>query len=430
MGRARGANAQLCLGYESSYGVPPTSNFHKLPFITAQLGEEQSLIKNDLLGYGREPQAPARDVINNKGNAKVPIDLRAFGYWLALTFGLPTTTAGIAATGNFVFSALPVNNATVTIGAAPWTFVSSGATGDKSLIAATLFDTLTAAVQGLNASATTALASQSYTLDPTGTIITVTSKTIGTAGNSVTLAASSTPTSNATASGATLAGGAATGAFNHVFTSGGLTLPSASIEIGNPDVPKYGMNFGAVSSRLSIPLQRSGLLEATIDLIAQGETIITTTQAGTPTQPTIARFSQFSGQVLRGGAPLASVISGTCSYDNGLDPVEVIRADGRIAGADPGMIDIASDITVRFQDLVLLNLAINGTPTDLTFGWTLGANQSLTIVQHAVYLPKVQVPISKPGGLEAKFSLSGANNPTVGRSMTVTLVNDVSSYAS
>ncbi|MGI4880458.1 MAG: phage tail tube protein, partial [Janthinobacterium lividum] len=73
------------------------------------------------------------------------------------------------------------------------------------------------------------------------------------------------------------------GLMNHVFTSGALNLPSMSLEIGNPDVPFFSTHYGLRGNMMKIALTRSGLLNATISLIAQGETDpATTSAAGTP----------------------------------------------------------------------------------------------------------------------------------------------------
>ena len=206
MARAQGANAALNLSFETIYGTVPGSAFKKVPFVSASLGEQQNLIDSDLLGYGRDPQIPVRDVINNDGDIVVLLDLRNFGYWLKLLLGTPTTIAGVAATGSFTFTAQPATSATINIGGTAFTFVASGPTATQILIGSSLADTLANAVIALKASAVGAISAQDYALDFTGTIIQVVSKTIGTTGNSVTLAASSAPASNATASGATLSG--------------------------------------------------------------------------------------------------------------------------------------------------------------------------------------------------------------------------------
>jgi hypothetical protein len=92
MARAYGANAQLLGKFESVYGTPPGGNYIKLPFVSSDLGSEQGLIASDLLGQGRDPSQPIRDVIKVEGNVVVPVDLRNFGHWLKALLGAPTTT--------------------------------------------------------------------------------------------------------------------------------------------------------------------------------------------------------------------------------------------------------------------------------------------------------------------------------------------------
>jgi hypothetical protein len=312
MPRARGANAVMAAAFESVYGTPPVSGFKKLPFVSSNLGEEQNLIESDLLGYGRDPQAPARDVINNVGDVVVPVDVRNFGTWLKLLLGNPTTTG--------------------------------------------------------------------------------------------------------------------TGPYTHTFVSGALTLPSLAIEVGMPDVPSYGMNFGARGNTLAIQMQRSGLLNATIGIIAQGETRSSSSAAGSPTEAAIKRFAQGQGEIKRDGTQLGNVVSGTFNYSNNLDPVEIIRPDGRIADADPAMVSATGDIVVRFADTTLLDLAIAGTPVELSFGWAIDADESLLITLHEVHLPKPKLPISGPGGVQATFNWQASEDPSLSKTVTVVLVNDVATY--
>ena len=91
MARARGANAVMAAVFEATYGVTPGTGFRKLPFVSANLGEEQSLIESDLLGYGRDPLTPAYDVVSNESDIVVPMDHRNIGFWLKGLYGNPTT---------------------------------------------------------------------------------------------------------------------------------------------------------------------------------------------------------------------------------------------------------------------------------------------------------------------------------------------------
>jgi hypothetical protein len=313
MARARGANAVMAAAFETTYGTAPVSGFKKLPFVSSALGDEQNLIASDLLGYGREPLPPSRDVVNNDGDAVIPVDLRNFGYWLKLLMGAPTSV-------------------------------------DNS------------------------------------------------------------------------------GVITHTFVSGALTLPSMAIEIGMPEVPSYGMNVGVRANTMKIQLQRSGLLNATMSLIAQGETKTTSSSAGSPSEAIIERFSQFMGEIKRNGTALGHIVSAELTYANNLDKVEVIRPDGRIEDADPAMVAVTGSVNVRFADTVLLDQATSGDPCELSFGWAIDADNSLLFTVHSAFLPKPKTPIQGPGGIQAAFAWQAAKDPTLLKTCTAALINDVAAY--
>jgi hypothetical protein len=303
----------MAAAFESTYGTPPGSGYKKLPFVSSELGDEQNLIASDLLGLGREPLPPSRDVINNEGDVVVPVDLRNFGHWLKLLMGTPTSEED-------------------------------------------------------------------------------------------------------------------TGVYTHTFVSGVLALPSMAIEIGMPEVPSYGMNFGVRANSMKIQLQRSGLLNATMSLVAQGETRTTSSSAGSPSEAVIERFSQFMGEVKRDGTALGHIVSAELNYSNNLDKVEVIRPDGRIEDADPAMVGVTGTINVRFADTVLLDQATSGEPCELSFSWQIDADRSLLFTIHSAFLPKPKTPIQGPGGIQAAFAWQAAKDPVEGKTCTAVLVNDVAAY--
>lgn len=234
-------------------------------------------------------------------------------------------------------------NATITVNGTAFTAVASGATGNQFNIGANLAATLTNIVTVLSASVVPAVQQATYTQTGGNTLV-VTRTALGPTGNTFTLAASTTPASNGTASGATLTGGAN----GHTFVSGTQTLPSMSIEVGLPDVPFFGMNYGARANSLSVQAQRSGLLSATVNVIAQGEATATATAAGTPTVLDVERFSQFQGSITRNGAVLGNIVSAELMYSNNLEKIEVIRSDGRIADIDPGIVKCSGNLNALF----------------------------------------------------------------------------------
>lgn len=420
--RARGANIVLAHAFESDYGVSPGSGFRLVSVASQDLGDEQGRIASDLLGRGRKPQASSQDVINNRGSLVVPVDQRLFGVWLKQLLGAPTTTQGVAATGQIAFAANPSANDTITVGGQAFTFKSASPTANQILIESNLAKTLRNAVRVLNTSAVAGVAAARYSLNADLNAIVVTHKTIGTAGNTFALAASA-----ATPSGSTLAGGSSSGPYNHVFKAGGLILPSASIEVGNADVGQYRMNYGVMIDTLSIPLARSGNLNATLAYIAQGERPATgSTGAGTPTELAVDRFSQFSGVIAIDGAPIGNVVSGQVVVNNGLDVAENIRPDGRIDGADPGQLTLEPQFTARFGDAYLLDLATSDRPVSMTYAWQ-AANAALTFRYSAVRLPKPKFPVSGPGSIQASFTAMGETD-AANEALEVTLVNDVANY--
>jgi hypothetical protein len=195
-----------------------------------------------------------------------------------------------------------------------------------------------------------------------------------------------------------------------------------------PEVPRFAMYAGCVVDQLSWQMTRSGLLTASVSLIAQGETPAAATGAGTPTEITLQRFGHFNGSIKRDGVALGNVVSTQITYGNNLDRIETIRADGKIDGADPSMAMLSGSMEVRFADTTLMDQAINGTTCALEFAYTLPTGESLTFTAHSVYLPRPRVEIGGPQGVQATFDWQAAKDSIVGRMCTVTLMNGVEAY--
>ncbi len=228
--------------------------------------------------------------------------------------------------------------------------------------------------------------------------------------------------------GAPVTTGTAPGPYTHEFRSGNWTLPSMAIETGMPEVPRFAMYSGVMVNQLSWTMQRSGLLTASAQLVAQGETVATTTQAGTPADLDLIRFGHFNGAITRNGTALGNVISAQIAYANNLDRIETIRNDGMIDGADPSIAALNGQIELRFADMVLMNQAIAGGPCELEFAYTLASGESLTVTAHAVYLPRPRVEISGPQGIQASFDWQAARGSSPARMATITLVNNTEEY--
>lgn len=416
MARAQGARSQLTAAFESVYGTAPGGNYTRLPFATSSLGAEQPLLASELLGYGRDPIAPVKDAVTVDGDISIPIDPEAFGIWLKAAFGAPVST-NTAAAGGILFAGNPAPGDTITLGGVVWTFVASGASGNETDIDGTLADTLAALVSDLLGSLDPVIGQAGYTVSG-GDTLKITYGRNGTAGNHFALAAS-----DATPSGPRLTGGGC----SHEFQSGGWSLPSLSLEIGMPEVPRFALYTGVMVDQLSWSMAHSGLLTATAQLVAQGETVTSTTQAGAPVDLPVMRFGHFNGAIKRNGANLGNIVSADITYANNLDRIETIRADGMIDGADPSVAALTGSLTARFADTALIDQALAGDACELEFGYALPTGEALTVTAHAVYLPRPRLSIEGPQGVQAAFDWQAARDPVLGRMATVTLVNNTGS---
>lgn len=424
MSRATGANATLAAAFEETYGTPLAADgdpYIQFPFVSWDLGEEQNLVASDLLGQGREPLAPSPDVINNTGSPVVPVDTRYFGHWLKLNFGPPATAGATHALGSIKFTANPVDTSTITLAGVVWTFVAALTTGNQVLIGANLGLTMTALATALNGSAVSAIAAATYSITG-GNTLNISVDAEGTGGNAYTLVAGGTTTG--TVSAATCTGGLN----SHTFTSGADALPSMCAELTNPEIPNSEMNFGIRGNTLKIAMARSGLLNATLGLIAQGSNDAAESGAGTPSELAFDRFSQFTGGVQRNSADLASVVSADFTFTNDLDTVEVIRTDGRIEDADPGTVGFTGSIVVRYRDNVLRDQAESNEPCEVSFGWSRPSGESLTFTAPAVFLPKAKNPVTGPKGIQATYPYQAAKGGD-GYAVQAVLINDVATYA-
>jgi hypothetical protein len=128
MARAYGANASLLAAFETTYGSNPVGDYWKLPFVSTTLGSEQGLIANDLIGLGRDPSAPIRDVIKVEGDIVVPVDVRNIGMWLKALLGSATTTGTGTLSHTFISgkSSLPSLSVETGLPDIPAWFVASG----------------------------------------------------------------------------------------------------------------------------------------------------------------------------------------------------------------------------------------------------------------------------------------------------------------
>jgi hypothetical protein len=188
------------------------------------------------------------------------------------------------------------------------------------------------------------------------------------------------------------------------------------------------MYSGCMVDSLSWQMARSGLLTATVEIVAQDETLAPASAAGVVSPFALTRFGHFNGVITRNGANIGNVVSAEITYANTLDRIETIRADGKIEGADPSLAALTGKIDVRFADMTLLTQAINGEAFGLAFSYALPSGESLTLEAPRVFLPRPRGEIQGPQGVQVSFDWQASRQSNGEAMAIITLVNDVQSY--
>ncbi|MGR3497112.1 phage tail tube protein [Citreimonas sp.] len=218
------------------------------------------------------------------------------------------------------------------------------------------------------------------------------------------------------------------GVYTHVFESGGWTLPTMALERQMPSVPSYEMFLGAKANRLQYTMQRSGRVDASVDLIAQGAvTPASSSAAGTPSSYDLRRFVQAQGAVSINGSDPGNVVSCDFSYANNLDPVETMTDDGFIGGLDELRPTLGGTLRMRFASESIFSTAKANTSVALQLVHTISASAKLTMSMPRVFLSVPDRPVEGAQGVEASFQWR-ASREVDGPMLTATLINEVESY--
>lgn len=215
------------------------------------------------------------------------------------------------------------------------------------------------------------------------------------------------------------------GPYTHVFKSGGLTLPSYSIENGHKGPVVYDLATGVMVRSMSFAkATRGGPADATVNLLGQNAAKAGSTGGGTPTSKTLARFSNFQGTLKKGGADLGDVKTFEFSYDNNFEVDTFVNTVGEIGSIDPGQAKLKGSIGMRFANDDLLDEAIAGTAIDLDLTFTIDADSYLELSLNELYLEEPKRGPEGPGGYDITFPFHGVYNASAGAMLTATLKND------
>lgn len=422
--RAQGAN--LLLRWKENtgdYGLIPTGNWRVLRAFTYGLSKSQNLVRDPLLGAGRDATQPARGAINVTGQVIFPVDFRNFYdplvNFLGPVQGAPTQ---IGARGWIQFSVNPSNTETIIINGTTWTFVTAAPGAEETQIAGTLQLTLDQLVIDTNASVDANLTPATYSR--IGNRLMVNHDTADASGDAFTLSAGTTV--GAKVSKATLFGG---GLWSRIFHSGRSDMTDAAAEVEMPDLSggnKFRVHNGIRINSMAIERAEEGFAKATCELVGQDEADNAATSAGAPDELVATVFVQPQGQLLVDDVGVANVVGGGLTLRNNLDVVRTLRDDNLIEGADPGIFDLDYSLVARFSDNALKAAAEAAATVTSRYGFLdKGAGAEIEFNLHELHLPTPAVVFSGPGGSDVTYEMQGAKATAPARSMTVTLINDV-----
>ncbi len=216
--------------------------------------------------------------------------------------------------------------------------------------------------------------------------------------------------------------------YTHVFKVTD-NQPSLVLEQQYPDISAYEMYNGCKVNKFSFTYGGDNELSANIDIIGAKRTVGATPCASPLTDISLLKFNNFQGTIEEGGLQLASVTEASLNVDFGLDGNTYTIGGGYRTDLPEGYLEVSGNIKAFFEDIVLLNKAINNTQTSLKFKFANGTH-NLGFNMEEVILQQTSPGIESEKGIMINlpfkaFYDSGADGSVI----VATLVNGYASYA-
>lgn len=226
------------------------------------------------------------------------------------------------------------------------------------------------------------------------------------------------------------------GANQFVFTpgTGALALPvSMGFEVDYSSAiatPGRFLRYAGVRiSKGKFTFKPDGLIEADYDIIGSSfDWSQSATISATPGNFGHSGFSMFTCALQEGGSASAVVQQVELNIDNQLDNSLYTIGGGGVRGGLPeGFFGVTGTVTALFQDMSILNKALNNTGSSLTLTFTKGTGAGTAGNDSLVFsIPNLQYelaapPIDGPKGLMAKLNFTGNRVGTVEDAFAVTL---------
>ncbi len=223
--------------------------------------------------------------------------------------------------------------------------------------------------------------------------------------------------------------GGTTAPYTHVFKIPD-EIPSLVVEKGFTDIGQYFKFNGVKVSSFRLDFGGDGELTAGISVVGKDVANSTISYSDSPTEEQFIRFNNFQATVLVDGSEENSVTAGSINISTNLDTSIYSIASGGKRGELPvGLFDANGTLTVYFQDMTLLNKAINGEECSLKVKFEIDASKSLEFYFPEVIFERKTPEVSGPAGIQVDLNWRAYfDDNSEETSVKVTLVNDKASY--
>lgn len=218
--------------------------------------------------------------------------------------------------------------------------------------------------------------------------------------------------------------------FTHVFSSGGVTLPTNTIEF-NPATNDFRQHVGVAARSLKFDFQGgNGYQRAEMDMLGWGENLLTATGAGSPLAPRAYDPVKATGAaVFLDGTQIGVLLSASLTYETGLIQDRYIDGSDRFGAAILAeQANLTGELRVRYTSPTFDAAAIAETDHALEIRMIKSAKNSLTLSASAARLSRAGVQINGPGGIEQTIPFRCAQTGAAAM-VTATLKNQVASYS-
>jgi hypothetical protein len=216
------------------------------------------------------------------------------------------------------------------------------------------------------------------------------------------------------------------GVFTHTFKSGGLNLPTFSLETAHKGPGKFDLALGVMVNSMTMDMANTaGRAGATFSLLGMTQTTHAATQGGVPEELVHAPCSNLQGKIKKGGVVLGDINSGSLTYSNNMEVFRSVGSSGEVDQTGIGESSTSGSISTRFSNRDFFELAESGTPLDLEFSYELSAGLKLVITVHEAILDLPAPAVDGPGGYGADFNFTAVRNAGTGVAVTAVLINNL-----